>query len=445
MRGADDHRRGRPCGGAARRPPRPADPGQRDHPARGARGLPRRARRVGRAAGLGGAGVPDPGAGGSRRDPSCRRRISRQPSANSSSSGSPGARIGSGCRRGGAHREPSDTAAALKALLAERESWGTQPAQPGGAAAAPRARLLEERARPTPGRPRSKRANSGAGGARIVGHAALAGDRDGGGSRQGRHLGIRDAESNEAALKALLKERASWGTKPSQATATPAAPAKAAPAESATPESNEAALKALLKERASWGTKPSKTAAVSAAPVSTAQGCEAKLRSIAAEGTIRFETASATLDAESHRPSTGSRRRPRSAGRSASASRAIPTTPARRAATSRFPSSVPRRSRATWPRRAWRQAPAGHGVRRNEAARRQRHRGEPRQEPAHRVLGPLTAKRRPFPDRRSTSSPWARGALSSGWPRPRPGPRRQPPRPRAAAPGRPNRPSRCAP
>jgi OOP family OmpA-OmpF porin len=232
---------------------------------------------------------------------------------------------------------PSDTAAALKALLAERESWGTQPAQAGGGAAAAPAQahtgsadtaaalkaLLEERASwgtqpsqatATAAAPvKSDTSGSTTPESNEAALKALLEERASWGTQPSQATataaapakadtsGSTTPESNEAALKALLKERASWGTKPAQATATPAAaPGKAAPAKSATPESNEAALKALLKERASWGTKPSKTAAVSAAPVSTAQDCEAKLRSISAEGTIRFETASATLDAESH-------------------------------------------------------------------------------------------------------------------------------------------------
>jgi OOP family OmpA-OmpF porin len=192
---------------------------------------------------------------------------------------------------------PSDTEAALKALLAQRESWGTQPAQPGAAAAAAPAQaqstgsadtaaalkaLLEERAS-WGTQPSQAAATPAAAPAKAATSTSTA------------------PEANAAALKALLKERASWGTQPSQATATPAAaPAKADTSKSTAPEANAAALKALLKERESWGTKPSKTAAVAAAPVSPAQGCEAKLRSIAAEGTIRFESASATLDPESH-------------------------------------------------------------------------------------------------------------------------------------------------
>ena len=184
----------------------------------------------------------------------------------------------------------ADTAAALKALLAERESWGTQPSQAAATPAqAPAARtpdaaaalkgLLDERAS-WGTQPSQTTATPAA--APSTGPTAT-------------------PESNQAALKALLDERASWGTKPSQATAAPeAAPAKAAPAATATPASNEAALKALLKERASWGTKPSKSAAVAAPAPTSPQTCEAALRSIASEGTIRFETASAELDSASH-------------------------------------------------------------------------------------------------------------------------------------------------
>ena len=39
---------------------------------------------------------------------------------------------------------------------------------------------------------------------------------------------------------------------------------------------------------------------MTAAAPTSAQGCEATLRSIASEGTVRFESASATLDPESH-------------------------------------------------------------------------------------------------------------------------------------------------
>lgn len=71
----------------------------------------------------------------------------------------------------------------------------------------------------------------------------------------------------------------------------------------------EAAMKALLAERASWGTAPSvrtaaatPAAAAPAAAVSTdsAKGCEARLREAAMAGAILFESSSARLDAKSN-------------------------------------------------------------------------------------------------------------------------------------------------
>ncbi|MFN3867603.1 MAG: OmpA family protein [Hyphomicrobiaceae bacterium] len=68
----------------------------------------------------------------------------------------------------------------------------------------------------------------------------------------------------------------------------------------------EAAMKALLAERESWGTAPSvRTAAATPAPAvatapDSAKGCEARLREAALAGAILFESNSARLDAKSN-------------------------------------------------------------------------------------------------------------------------------------------------
>lgn len=122
----------------------------------------------------------------------------------------------------------------------------------------------------------------------------------------------------ESALKKLLAERESWGTEPSaevaaapeeadaaaaeeQSAPAEAAEAKPAPAMAEVPRADvDKALSELLSERESWGTKPSASGTQVAARPADATTCEASLREVAGKGTILFKLGSAVLDAGSY-------------------------------------------------------------------------------------------------------------------------------------------------
>ncbi len=141
---------------------------------------------------------------------------------------------------------------AMEALLKERASWGTEPSERAAKPADPLEALLSERA------------SWGTGPEPTVVEAPLAAGAvsplpaSGGRVEQagpGPNTIVHDAvitpapdltpvpqDQINSAMEALLKERASWGTEPSERAAKPADP-----------------LEALFAERASWGTGPEPT------------------------------------------------------------------------------------------------------------------------------------------------------------------------------------------
>lgn len=229
---------------------------------------------------------------------------------------------------------------ALADLLAERESWGTEPsvgsseaASETDAAAAPAEAepveleaYLERRESWGAGDPpKEVKAPLAAGAETPLPSTAAAP------AAEGEPPIIQTREETpppeltdipqseiESALEKLLAERESWGTKPSaevaaapqeptaagseeQSAPTAGAEASPAPEMAEVPRADaDKALSDLLVERESWGTKPSASGTQVAARPDAAATCEAGLREAAAKGTILFKLGSAVLDAGSY-------------------------------------------------------------------------------------------------------------------------------------------------
>ncbi|MCB1522154.1 MAG: OmpA family protein [Hyphomicrobiaceae bacterium] len=169
----------------------------------------------------------------------------------------------------------------MKALLAEREGWGSSPAQGGGGAAT-------------------------SDGVNVAGYPALPT------TATGDLIAFREKWGGGTPAdvgRPRLAKGAQWPL-PKDEVRTTKGPAgepimhalEATPAPSLTPVPAgqiDAAMKALLAERSGWGTAPSKVA--EAKPRSAeAANCEVALRKAAAAGVIRFRTGSAQIDAASN-------------------------------------------------------------------------------------------------------------------------------------------------
>ncbi|MGW8206978.1 MAG: OmpA family protein, partial [Hyphomicrobiaceae bacterium] len=163
----------------------------------------------------------------------------------------------------------------LKALLAERESWGTEP---------------------------SKGRGSGGGYAVLptTSTADLIAARETWGMGKAKKV----AAPLAAGAKSPLPSDNFKVPKGSQGETT-VHPLEASPVAQMTPVPGgqiSDALKALLAERESWGTEPSKGGTPAAAVPRSAEAadCEAKLRDAASKGVILFASSSANLRAKSN-------------------------------------------------------------------------------------------------------------------------------------------------
>lgn len=219
---------------------------------------------------------------------------------------------------------PAELEKSLKALLAERESWGTEPSSRTASASGEEAGTSSASAEsePTTLTEYLARRDSWGTGPSTTAEAASAEASD-----------APSTEAEPTTLSEYIARREAWGSGapakpveaplaegavsplPKTATATAAAAADANespvivhPAEpSPVPQISEVprteidkALSELLAERESWGTAPAAKGQQMAARSADAASCEAELREAASKGTILFRSGSAVLDAASY-------------------------------------------------------------------------------------------------------------------------------------------------